>query len=166
MSDLTAEQARALLHYDSETGILRWRVRPWKRSRAKAGDEAGYLRSDGYIRVGIGGVSYYGHRLALLIATGEWPSELIDHIDGNPTNNRLDNLRDVDSAVNAQNIKGPLANSKSGYLGAQYHAPSGLWRSRIRVGGRYKSLGYFKTPDLAAGAYLAAKRQLHAGNTL
>lgn len=166
MSELTAERARELLHYDSATGILRWRVRPWKRSRAKAGDEAGYRRRDGYIRVGIDGVSYYGHRIALLISTGVWPSEVIDHIDGNPTNNRLANLRDVTATVNAQNLKGPRANNKVGLLGASYHKQSGLWHARIRVDGRCSSLGYFQTPDLAAAAYLAAKRQLHSGNTL
>lgn len=166
MPELNAERARELLHYDSETGIFRWRVRPWKRSRAKAGDEAGYRRCDGYIRVGINGVSYYGHRLALLISTGKWPSELIDHIDGNPTNNRLANLRDVTGTVNAQNLKRTRANNRSGFLGASYHKHSGLWSARIRVDGRCNSLGYFTTPDLAAAAYLSAKRQLHAGNTL
>jgi len=166
MFDLTLERARELLDYDPDTGVFRWRVRPWKRSRAKAGDVAGHQRRDGYTRVGVDGVSHYGHRLALFISTGEWPSEEVDHIDRNPANNRLSNLRAVSKTVNAQNIPGPRYNNKSGYLGARYHKQSGLWHSRIRVEGRTKSLGYFDAPEIAAAAYLAAKRQLHPGNTL
>lgn len=160
---ITADRVRELLHYDPATGEFSWRaprrgVRPGK---------TGNVRPDGYVRIGIDGVAYLAHRLAWLYVTGEWPAVEVDHIDGNPNNNKFANLRDVPADTNMQNMrKATRGNRSSGLLGVSYHARDRLWRARIYVDGRDRVLGYFKTKEAAHAVYLEAKRQHHAGCTI
>lgn len=85
---------------------------------------------------------------------GEMPRE-IDHIDGNPANNRIDNLRSATHAQNLANTKRRRDNT-SGYKGVRLHKSSGLWNARIKAGDKVHSLGYFKTAELAGAAYADA----------
>jgi hypothetical protein len=162
-ADVTAEQVRELFDYSAETGQLLWR-NPKPNRYVKAGDVAGTPDRYGYVVINLKGKLHRAHRLVWFREFGVWPSGDIDHIDGNRSNNRLSNLRDVTRTVNLQNRRSALA--KSGLLGAYFHASSGLWCSRIRVNGREHSLGYHKTPEEAHAAYLAAKRKLHEGCTI
>lgn len=160
---ISPERLRELLHYDRRTGEFFWLaprrgVRPGK---------TGNVRPDGYIRIGIDGVSYLAHRLAWLYVTGAWPSIDVDHWDGDHGNNKFDNLRDVSQKTNVQNVrKATKRNHSSGLLGVSFHARDGLWRARIRADGRDRTIGYFKTPEAAHAAYLAVKRQQHEGCTI
>jgi hypothetical protein len=49
----------------------------------------------------------------------------------------------------------------SGFLGVSLHKKTGLWRARITINQVEKTIGYFKTPELAHSAYLAEKKILH-----
>lgn len=158
---LTADRARELLAYEPETGLLRWKVD--RRGHSRAGDIAG-TEIHGYIVVGLDCRAYPAHRLAWLIANGAWPCQDIDHIDGDRKNNRLANLRDVSRVVNLQNRRGAGPRSTSGLLGVKRNHKN--WSAAITVNGITKHLGTFKTPAEAHQSYLAAKRQLHEGNTL
>lgn len=94
------ERLQQLLHYDTQEGVLRWRV---SQGRAKAGSEAGYVEEDGYVEVRVDGVRYKAHRIAYYMGTGVDPlAHQVDHCpDPTRTNNRLANLRlAVDSADN------------------------------------------------------------------
>ncbi len=93
---------------------------------------------------------------------------MIDHIDGNPANNRLENLRDVSRAVNGQNQKRAQRHNGTGVLGVtrRRNAKSNPYQAHIVVDGRPKYLGVFPTADAASAAYIAAKRALHEGCTL
>lgn len=161
--NLTPERLRDLLHYDPEVGDFMWRasrrgVRPGK---------TGNVRPDGYIRIGIDGVNYLAHRLAWLYMTGLWPTIDVDHRDGNPSNNRFDNLRDVTQKTNIENFRtATKRNSSSGLLGVSFHARDNLWRARIRADGKDMVIGYFQTPEAAHAAYLEVKRRKHAGCTI
>jgi hypothetical protein len=121
----------------------------------------------GYVSIGVDAKRYLAHRLAWLFVYGKWPDKHIDHIDGNTSNNRLNNLRDVSVVVNAQNRTrcNKQRRSGSGLLGAHRHF-DGSWRARIRVNGKTVHIGLYKTPQEAHEAYLAYKRIHHAGCTL
>lgn len=161
---LNAETLRSALSYNPSTGAFTW---IGFRSGANPAKEAGNTRPDGYKRIRIDGQSYLAHRLAWLHVYGEWPRQSLDHIDGDPSNNRIANLRDVATQANVQNIKkATRANTSSGLLGVSYHKRDGLWRARIMTDGKSVCIGYFKDPGDAHQAYLNAKRLRHQGNML
>lgn len=159
----TIRQARLLelFSYDRATGIFTRNFTT--SSNAKAGGAAGGVMSGGgYRRIKIDGVYYRAHRLVWLYVFGCWPTHQIDHIDGNPANNALSNLRDVPQALNCQNLRKPRSdNRSSGLLGVQAHA--NRWRALISIGGKQRRIGSYATPEEAHAAYLNAKRQHHAG---
>ena len=84
----------------------------------------------------------------------------IDHIDGNPSNNAIANLRLATSSQQKQN-KRVQSNNRSGLKGAFYHAcrKGKKWRSQIKVGDKLIFLGYFHTPEEAHAAYCEAARE-------
>ncbi|MBC9904796.1 HNH endonuclease [Achromobacter xylosoxidans] len=153
------ELVNSLLEYDQETGVFTWRV--YRGGKAKAGLQAGYLRANGYLQIKVQGQFFEAHRLAWLLSTGSWPRQHIDHLDGDPSNNRIRNLRDVSRQINAQNQRRPRDRSTSGLLGVSRHY--GKWQARIGLGGRNHYLGTFTSPEEAHAAYLVAKRKLHEG---
>lgn len=103
-ANITAARVREILSYDPETGVFHWRV---KRGTKNAGDIAGcHDACLGYWRITIDDRVLYAHRLAWLWMTGEHPAVLIDHIDGDRTNNRWANLRDSDHGQNRRNWTG------------------------------------------------------------
>ena len=159
-SDLTAARVRELLSYDPETGFFTWLL---ARGCVPAGAIAGSI-DNRRVRFGVDGRYYLAHRLAWLWMTGEWPTADIDHIDGDPANNRWSNLRDVNRSTNVQNVRRARKNNKAGLLGVSPHGKS--WRAVIGVEGKRINVGTFETPQLAHDAYLNAKRALHAGNML
>jgi len=91
--------------------------------------------------------------------TGTWPQNEIDHIDGNKSNNRFRNLRDVTRSANNQNRRRPDRGNKSGFLGVKCHRKSFV--ARIRIDGKQIHLGVFSTAIDAHRAYIKAKRNLH-----
>lgn len=81
MTELTAEVLRSKLDYSPETGVFTWRVRAGK---AWPGRVAGSPDSWGHTQIRINTRKYAAHRLAWLYMTGNWPADMLDHIDGNP----------------------------------------------------------------------------------
>jgi hypothetical protein len=153
---LNAEEVRALLDYDPETGVLRWKQH--MTPRARMGKEAGVIQQGKYRRVGIYGRYYMAHRLAWLIVTGEWPTHEIDHINGQKADNRLCNLR---PATPEQNKRNTRHRNNTGLPGASYSSVNGKFRAQIRVNGRRKFLGWFDNAEDAHAAYVAAARRYH-----
>jgi hypothetical protein len=167
MSVLTIDRVKELLSYDPETGLLAWRVNVGKRTRA--GEVAGCLRKDGRVVVRLDYQLHYAYRLVWAIVHGRWPAEMIDHINGDPSDNRLVNLREASASLNNQNARKARTKSKTGLLGASpAGCPGEIGRfvAYIGSGSVRKNLGYFDTPEEAHAAYVAAKRQLHPGCTL
>lgn len=114
----------------------------------------------GYARGSIFGRKHLAHRVIWALTTGRWPQEAIDHIDGNPANNRIDNLREATKAENAQNIARSRRNT-SGFTGVAYIKRRDKWQAIITVDGRHHFLGEFKTKEEAAQAYANGKARLH-----
>lgn len=147
-ADLTADQVRACLDYDPETGVL-----TWARSRKGCGGRAaGTLGSKGYISISFGDVPYRAHRLAWLHYYGEWPILALDHINRNTSDNRICNLRE---ASETQNNANSVSRNSLGIKGV-YPLPSGSWRACIKAGGKFKHLGTFKSVEAAKEAYALA----------
>lgn len=86
--------------------------------------------------------------------------EHVDHINGDPLDNRRVNLRLASPSENLRN-RGKNANNKSGFKGVYYFKPTGRWHARIEVNGRHHHLGYYDTPQEGARAYDVAARKLH-----
>ena len=100
---LTQDRLRELLHYDLHTGVFRWRVD--RAGSAVAGSVAGSTHyKSGHVRISVDGRSYGAHRLAWLYQFGTWPNGMIDHINQDPADNRIANLRSVDSSTNQKNV--------------------------------------------------------------
>jgi len=150
---LTQSRLHELLDYDPISGVFRIRV--YRGGPKKKGDVAGSLTNQGYRQIRVDGGRYKAHRLAWLYMYGKWPCGYIDHIDGNPSNNAIANLRDVDRTGNARNSRTPKSNT-SGYLGVAKHTQYAKWRAYIRHDGKVVHLGMFKTAEEAAGARKAA----------
>ena len=156
-NNLTAERLRAVLDYDRDSGVFTWRLRISRKIRV--GSIAGNIMRNGYVQLMIDGRNYMAHRLAWLYVYGCWPQKVIDHIDGNPTNNRISNLRDVTQRENTENQRHPRSNNAVGLLGVCRNKHR--WRATIQSCGRWRHLGTFDTPEEAHSAYLAAKAVLH-----
>lgn len=161
-ADLTAQRLRELLHYDPETGVLTRAVST--SCRARAGAVAGCINASGYRQIGFNKTLFYAHRLVWLYVHGEWPKGHIDHIDGDKTNNRLNNLRDASGFVNSQNRRCASSNSAHGFLGVTKNKRR--WSARIFANGTQIHLGTFDSPEEASATYVAAKRIEHGGCTI
>jgi len=155
-SRLTRARLRELLDYNKKTGEFRWRKRPGGGARSDL--SAGHVESDqGRRRIGIDGRVYSAHQLAWFYVTGRWGKPIIDHRDGDGTNNRLNNLRPATRSQNGANSRRPRHNT-SGHKGVSPHRRK--WLATICTNGKKIHLGLFDTPHEAHEAYLKAARKL------
>jgi hypothetical protein len=161
--DLTVARLRELFHYDPETGKFTVVARR-RGSRKQPGDPIGKLNRKGYVYICVGKKTHKAHRLAWLYQTGAWPDGDIDHKNLVKSDNRFDNLRPVDNAMNQQNRARARADNRVGVLGVSFNR--GRYAAHIEVNGVRHYLGRFDTADLAGAAYIAAKRRLHPGCTI
>ena len=159
---ITQVRLKELLHYDPETGLFTWLV---SRRGGAAGSKAGYKRPDGYICIGMEKLRYHAGRLAWLYVHGRWPEVEIDHINGIPGDNRIENLREATRLENSQNIRLSMKNT-SGFPGVSYRKKCKFrkWRAQIRVNTKKIELGNFSTAEEAGMAYAKAKATLHPFN--
>jgi len=166
---VTATRLRELLDFDPLTGVFLWKVN--RRGNSRAGDVAGKQTTQGYRSIRVDGRDYQAHRLAWLYVHGAWPEQQIDHLNGQRSDNRLANLRDVSGSINQQNRR-VASRGKSSPLGVYWidnnpgNPVPGHWYARITVRRRLVTIGKFSSTEAAHQAYVAAKRQLHAGCTL
>ena len=158
MSDrsvLNQEYAHEAFSY--QDGRLYWKHRPthhfideWRQrifNSRQAGSEAGSI-ARGYQMVRFSWGKVGVHRIVFLMFHGYLPKE-VDHINGDPLNNRIGNLRAATHSQNLQNSKTSAAN-KSGRKGVSFHGTNQTWSAYIRVGGRHVHLGSFKSLEAAA----------------
>ena len=105
------------------------------------GRKAGFVNRHGYLRVAVDDCEYQGHRIIWRLVTGEEPEE-IDHINGVRSDNRLCNLRSVDTAENAKNRCNRIDNT-SGHIGITFTPKTRRWRVQINANGKRYHVGYF-----------------------
>jgi len=154
---LSHAELQRVLSYSPDVGVWRRRV---PCGGNKVGDVAGRVDPDGRTRIKINGRTYSAYRLAWFYMTGEWPPNQVDHKDGDPSNDRWDNLRLATQSQNKCN--GPRQrNNKSGYKGVSFKMDMGKWRAAIKANGKYHHLGYFCSPSLAHLKYRLAAVKYH-----
>lgn len=147
--------------FEYRDGHLFWRVT--RSPKVKAGDVAGWQspaakkgRGKPYLRVQFEGKAYYVHRIIYALHYDAWP-KVVDHVDGNVLNNKIENLRPCSQLRNSSNRKRSKAN-KSGVTGVY---PKGAkWRANIRFQRRLFHLGTFPTKQEAIDARVAKQDEL------
>lgn len=144
---VTQERLRELFVYRS--GELYWKNMYRKKKRS-----AGSLRPDGYLSVRVDSKTYLLHRLIYIYHFGRI-GNIIDHINRNKLDNRIENLREVTPTESSANI-GNFNNRKnltSRYKGVslipiyktrKISKKSRPWRARITSRGKTHALGIFK----------------------
>lgn len=174
----TPEELRQLLTYDPETGVLTWIKRPvtmfregntssdavcraWNKNYA--GKPAFIANSHGYRTGSVFGQRLLAHRVAWAMFHGRWPVAHLDHINGDPSDNRIANLREATNAENMQNLTVHPRNT-TGYPGVTFCKTTGRFKAQIRNNMRREYLGLFETAEEAGAAYVEAKRRLHTFN--
>ena len=167
---LTQERLKHLLQYDLETGLFVRRI-DIKRGGIMTGTPAGCRFTQGnkaYYAARIDGQLYPCHRLAWLYVYGEFPKGVIDHINRDGLDNRIENLRDVTHQVNMQNVSSKKDWKLHGcnLTGVSWDKSTQSWKSSICINGKQKHLGRFKTQESAHEAYLIKKREIHVGCTI
>ena len=156
-----AEQMRAALDYDPETGELTWRHRPDRTVQWNgkwAGKKAG-TPTNGAVMLRMGGRAYRAHRVAWFLVYGECPDSDIDHANGDGLDNRIANLRIASRTENNSNRGAPKHNT-SGFKGVTWSKREGFWRAQIQHKHKNHFLGYFVTPEEAHVAYREAASRL------
>lgn len=166
---LTADYLRRRVVYDPKTGVFIWLPIPVERphdvmwNKRFANKVAGGPRRSRmtYVYLAIRGHHYSAHRLAWLYMTGEWPRQMLDHVDGDGLNNRWSNLRLASNGQNRANAR-VRHDSGLGLKGVSVRTGmyrGGKYRARIHAEGRRRHLGDFDTPEAAHAAYIAAARK-------
>jgi hypothetical protein len=154
---LTQERVKQLFTYDRATGNLYWKPR----RGVAAGREAGCVSMrDGYRRVGIDFTDHLVHRIVWLCETGEFPPEVLDHINMDKLDNRIENLRLATKSQNGFNRLRSKRNN-SGYKGVCYDKSRGDYLAKICVNYKQINIGRFANPEDAHAAYTAAAEKLH-----
>lgn len=154
---LTQEDLCKLLLYNPETGRWKWLIK--RSSRCKDGWFYGYKSKLNTYDINLNHKLYKAHQLAYLYVYGFIPKE-IDHINGNPLDNRIENLRAVSHLQNMQNITKPTIRNKTGFLGVVKQKDKYL--AYIKANNVNYYLGSYSTPELAHEAYLKGKEKYHS----
>jgi hypothetical protein len=168
------ETLRKLLRYDPETGKLYWLPRPIEmfqptKTRSQEGSCAAwnrrfagkqaliYQHPSGHMYGKVLEVHISAHRVIWCLVYGYWPN-VIDHINRQPSDNRLCNLRDGSHKDNCRNF--PVRrDNKWGRVGICWNEKHPRWWARITVDGKTFSLGFFKSFDAACKARDLAERK-------
>lgn len=153
--DIDISFVKSLLSYDPFTGIIRWKVD--RAGQRLAGTAAGNMRSR-YTFISINKKRVAAHRIAWAIYYSVWPTDVIDHVDGNGHNNRIFNLRQATQSQNLANQRLSKANT-SGIKGVSWVPKKQKWQVGIKVNGKRIGLGYFVDKEEAGKAY--AKAAIH-----
>jgi hypothetical protein len=161
---------RDCLCYDRDTGEFRWLSRPEKHFASQraarawnskyAGTRAGTIGPDRRVSIHLSHRLLKAHRLAWLFETGRWPDQQIDHINGNPGDNRIENLREATNTQNQYN-RGANKNNTSGHKGVCWDKPRGKWRAQIVLDRKSVFLGHYETAEAAGEAYRRAAEKAH-----
>lgn len=116
----------------------------------KAGHKTkGSQNKDGYYNIKIDGVQYKAHQLAWKLHYGEDAGKILDHINKDPGDNRIKNLRKSNGSLNTHN--------RSDIKGYYFHKQNEKWIAQIRIDGVLKHLGCYGTEPEAAAAYREVK---------
>lgn len=147
---------KSTLSYDPETGVF---IREASVFHSKKGSVAGSSDSYGYRCIKIGSRKFKAHILAFVFMTGSRPPEFVDHINGDPADNRWVNLRACSQSENLRNTA-LRSDNKTGLHGVHWDISMNRWVATIRESeGRKKRKNF--TSFLDAVAWRKSQELLH-----
>ncbi len=123
------------------------------------GVAVGSLAGKGYLSVYIDGHPFRVHRLIFLYHYGYLP-KMVDHIDGDKLNNKIENLRGCTNSENLMNAKLSKSNT-SGIKGVSLNKKIGKWCASIRVNYKRLHIGSYDDINDAAEAVRIKRIELH-----
>lgn len=156
------QEAHRRFTYDPTTGELRWKNCPLKQLN---GMIAGNFK-DGYREARFCGRSQRVHRIIWLMQTGQFPppDRMIDHANGDRADNRWANLRLATRSQNNHNRHQVRSDSKSGIRGVKYRAERDRYVPILKVGGRERKFGSFRTAEEAKARFREVELQYRGEN--
>jgi hypothetical protein len=143
---ITQEELKEFLNYDPNTGIFKWK-KIGHTSNKKIGDIAGGLCL-GYVVIKLKDKQYKAHRLAWLYIYGKWPKDQIDHINGNKSDNKINNLREVNQSQNNFNRK-LQKNNTTGVKGVTFNKAVKKWQVSFKINKNPMYFGVFENFEFA-----------------
>ena len=170
MSKISIEVLREALSYDPESGQLTWRARPQNHFSSSRERNRWNTRYSGALALNhtdpkgykcglCNRKALFAHRVAWALAHGAWPAEQIDHINGDRSDNRIGNLREVSSQGNSRN-RGIHGNNNSGCTGVSWHKKKQKWAAYISGPDGRSHLGFFTDVNEAIAARKVAEMQI------
>lgn len=108
------------------------------------GKEAGWVGNNGYRSLSVNNKKYLTHRVIWYLHHGTWPS-VLDHINQDRLDNRIENLRECTQSVNLRNQK--RING--------FHKVGNKYRAQASINGSVKHIGMFDSAEEARTAYLS-----------
>lgn len=157
---ITQDRVKEVLDYNPNTGLFTWRQR--LAPRGPVGSVAGCKdkHRGNRVFIRIDGVLYLAHRLAWLYIFG-WMPDTIDHINGDPSNNSIANLRVASQMQNVWNSN-VRSDNTSGIKGVRFDASRGKWSARLKVNGKFVLLKRFDNKEEAVFAYESTSAKYHS----
>lgn len=156
---ITQERLKELLHYCPETGVFTW-LKTNQNHQKLVGKEAGSINYKGYRKIQIDKKIYPAHKLVWLYLYGEFPEEMLDHINNNRSDNRLVNLRHCSISQNACNRR-KGTNNKSGHKNVYFRPDTGKWHVEIRKNKKRYRAGCYQSIEEAAKIAQQLRDELH-----
>lgn len=123
------------------------------------GDKAGFKRNDGYRQIKVDQKPYLEHQIVFIMHYGYKPN-IIDHINGNKSDNRIENLREVSFNQNAHNVK-RKSNNTTGIKNVSYSKRHKSWIVRVQANKIRKLIGIFDNLELAELVSIEARNKYH-----
>jgi hypothetical protein len=152
---ITQEKLKELVYYQDGNLITKVKFA----DKVVIGKPLGCVNSDGYIQISIQGKKYYAHRLVFLYHHGYLPNYL-DHIDGDKSNNKIENLRAASLHENNYNVKTPKTN-KSGVKNVHWNKKNKNWNVTLAANNKSMYFGSFDDLELAALVAEEARNLYH-----
>lgn len=152
------EGVKDFIEYFPDTGKLMWKKS--NSNKVRVGQEITHVDSYGYLGVQFQFVRWKAHRLAWYLYYGEVPEGDIDHINGDRTDNRIENLRLASRGENLRNMR-VSGKGSSKYKGVSWHKAAGKWSAQITLDNKKKHLGLFEEEISAALAYDTAAKEFY-----
>ena len=150
---LTQDYLNTIFEY--KDGELFWNV---KRSGIQKGDMAGCIDSKGYKRIRLNRKKILNHRIIFMMHHGFLP-KMLDHINLNRLDNKIENLREANRIQNGQNRI--LKSNTSSYKNVYWHTQAQKWYVRLIVNKKNKSLGLYDNLELAGLIAEEARNKYH-----